>query len=483
MSEAQEQLKRGLIWLGTGAAIGRVVDIAATIAVLFFLTKEEVGTATIAWAIGMVLEAVCRLGLGVAILQADEVSREQLDTVFWTMTLTTIALGCSAIALGPVIGPFLQQPELGLLLIPSVLKMLFLVWAEVPIQLLNRKLQFASIAGVSTGATVLGAIARVALAATGFGAWALLVAQTAYAFFLWVGAMLAQPFLPRLRLRLQEIGRFLHFGKYIAGERLTVEAFQNMDYLLLGALTGPGVVGIYRVAYDIAMMPAVAVANVLNRTALPVMSRLRGAELTDLFVTTSGKLAVVMGTVSAVVIASAVDVTSVFQSGEYAAAGAPTQVLAIAATLRVLFQLFPDMFNAAGISYLTFRFGVLSLVVLGACLGLSILVVGLEDGAFAFAVGWVGVYPVLLPLAVMASAARLSLDPRSYLRSLLTPLVSAGFAALAGVGAVYAIGSTVPLWWMRAGIAATVTLLVQAATLRVIDRMRRVSVGQPGAPG
>ena len=118
MTEAQQQLKRGLFWLGSAAAIGRVVDLAATVTVLFFLTKEEVGTATIAWAIGMVLEAVCRLGLGVAILQAKEVTRTQLDTSFWTMTFTKVLLGGTAVVIGPFIGPLLQEPELGLPLSP-----------------------------------------------------------------------------------------------------------------------------------------------------------------------------------------------------------------------------------------------------------------------------------------------------------------------------------------------------------------------------
>ncbi|MGB8332052.1 MAG: oligosaccharide flippase family protein, partial [Polyangiales bacterium] len=269
MTEAQQQLKKGLLWLGSAAALGRLVDVASTITVLFFLTKEEVGVATIAAAIGMVLEAVCRLGLGVAILQTDEVSREQLDTSFWAMTLTALALGVVAVGVGPFVGPLVHEPQLALFLIPSAVKMVFLVWAEIPIQLLNRKLQFASIAGVSTGATVLSAIARVVLAATGFGAWTLLLSQTLWAFFLWAGATIAQPFFPHFRLRPQEIRGFLHFGKYITGERITLEAFQNADYLILGALAGPGAVGVYRVAFDIAMMPAVTIANVLNRTALP----------------------------------------------------------------------------------------------------------------------------------------------------------------------------------------------------------------------
>lgn len=479
MTYAQTQLKRGLIWLGTGAAIGRLIDVGATITVLFFLTKEEVGLATIAWAIGMGLEAVSRLGLGVAILQADEVSRDQLATVFWTMTLATLALGTAAVACGPLIGPYMKEPALGLLLIPSAVKMLFLVWAEVPIQQLNRKLQFASIAGISTAATALGAIARVVLAATGFGAWSLLVAQTLYAFFLWIGAILVEPFFPRFRLRLREIRKFLHFGKWITGERLTLEAFQNMDYLILGALTGPGLVGIYRVAYDIAMMPAVAIANVVDRTALPVMSRLRGAELTDLFVSTSGKLAVLMGAVGVVIIASAVDITAIFQSGEYAAAATPTRVLAVAAALRVLFQIFPDMFNAAGISRLTFRFGVISLLVLAACLALALVTIGVEHGALALAVGWVGVYPLLIPLAVAASASRLSLDPKRYARSLVAPIAATFLASMVGLYAASALADLVPLWWARIGLVTVVTLFVYAGSLGAMQRAWPNLAGTP----
>jgi O-antigen/teichoic acid export membrane protein len=472
MTDPQDQLKQGLIWLGSAAAIGRIVDLASTVTVLFFLSKEEVGVATIAWAIGMVLEAVCRLGLGVAILQTKEVSREQLDTSFWAMTLAALLLGGSAVAIGPFLGPLVHEPQLALFLIPSAAKMLFLVWAEIPIQLLSRKLQFASIAGVSTGATVLSAIARVLLAATGFGAWTLLIAQTVWAFFMWVGATLVQPFFPRFRLRLGEIRSFLRFGKYITGERIMLEAFQNVDYLILGALSGPAVVGVYRVAFDVAMTPAVAIAGVLNRAALPVMARLRRTELGDLFVNTSGKLAVFLGAVCAIIIASAEDVTWVFQKGEYAAAAAPAQLLAVAAALRVLYQLFPDMFNAAGMPSVTFRFGMLSLIVLGSCLGVSISWIGIEHGATALAAGWVGVYPILIPLAVWAGASELGLNARAYRRSLVAPALSAIVATCVGLAMHTLVSQAIPSWWARTMIVVTATLLTYLGTLGLLGRVK-----------
>ena len=472
MTEAGKQLNRGLIWLGSAAAVGRVADLAATVTVLFFLSKEELGGATIAWAIGMVLEAVCRLGLGVAVLQAKEVTRIQLDTSWWMMTLTTLGLGALAVGAGPYVGPLLNEPLLGLYLIPSAVKMLFLVWGEIPLQLMNRKLQFASIAGVYSGATILSAIARVVLAATGFGAWSLLIAHALYGFFVWLMAMVASPFWPRLTMRIEEIHGLLRFGRYVTGDWLTRELYQNADYLILGGLVGPAGVGVYRVAFEIAMQPAMAVVSVLNRTALPVMARLRGRQRAEIFVDASGKLAIVMGAVCAVVIATADDITAIFQNGEYAAAAMPAQLLVIAGSLRALFQLFPDMFTAAGAARLTFRLGMLSLVVLGSCLGVALLAIGVERAAIAMAVGWLGVYPILLPVALWLGASSFALRPEDYCLKLAAPMLSGVAASLLGLRLHALLSAETPLW-ARITIVSVAVVATYALAQVAVGRVTR----------
>jgi O-antigen/teichoic acid export membrane protein len=233
-------------------------------------------------------------------------------------------------------------------------------------------------------------------------------------------------------------------------------------------------VGVYRVAFEVAMQPAIAVGSVLNRTAPPVMARLRGRKRAEIFVDASGKLAIAMGAVCAVVIATAGDITGIFQQGEYAAAAVPAQLLAAAGALRALYQLFPDMFTVAGAPQLTFRLGMFSLAVLGVCLTAALMVIGADRAAVAMAIGWLGVYPILLPAAAWIGSSRFHLRSGEYWLQLVAPALSALVASVLGLR-LHSLLSTTASLWGRIGIIAIATLatysLAQLLLGRVVKRL------------
>ena len=66
-------------WAGA-TIIAKVIDFSTILAVLLFLTKEQVGVASLVVSIAMVVEAFDGLGTGEALVQAQSVSRLQLDT-------------------------------------------------------------------------------------------------------------------------------------------------------------------------------------------------------------------------------------------------------------------------------------------------------------------------------------------------------------------------------------------------------------------
>jgi hypothetical protein len=155
----------------------------------------------------------------------------------------------------------------------------------------------------------------------------------------------------------------------------------------------------------------------------------------------------------------------------------PAQLLVIAGALRALFQLFPDMFTAAGAARLTFRLGVLSLVVLGSCLGVALLAIGVERAAIAMAMGWLGVYPILLPVALWLGASSFDLRPKEYWLKLVAPMFSALVTAVLGLRLRALLAADIPLWARIAIVSlavvatyALVQVVVGRATTRVAIR-------------
>src|SRR6185312_9107641 len=89
----REHLRRGFNWLGGATIAAKVIDFSTILIVLLFLTKAEVGMASIVISIAMVVEAFDGLGTAEALIQAKSVSRLQLDTLFWFVTGAAALVG------------------------------------------------------------------------------------------------------------------------------------------------------------------------------------------------------------------------------------------------------------------------------------------------------------------------------------------------------------------------------------------------------
>jgi len=473
------QIHRGLLWIGSAAATTRVVDLGSTIVILFFLTKEELGGATVAWTIGMILEATNRVGLDIAIVQSKEIKRIQLNSAIWFSLGLSVLLGGTAYALAPWLGVLFKEPELQAFLLPTIAKLFFLTMAMVPMQLLNRQLRYPLIAGVQTSATFFAALVRIGLAVAGAGAWALLIAHAMHGAFTWIAARLVQPFSPRLEFSWRQLRPLLRFGSFVGGNDLIYQLFRNVDFLLLSAFSGTGAVGVYRVAFDVAMSPAMVLSDVINRTGLPVLSAL--ADKRRAFGESFSWMTRTLGLVSLPVVAGLAivvpDLIILIQSGEYAAAVLPAQILCAAALMRVAYQTFPPMFQAAGHPELALRYGMLVLVTLTLFLSIGITLAPPSYRIVALCGAWTATYPVLL-VAIGRTASKFTgVSPVEWLGSftdgikgVILATVAAGLSswALAGWSPLARLAIIIPIFvgcywiYLRLGLGITLRGILTA---------------------
>lgn len=401
MNTHQQHLHRGFNWLGGAMIIAKLTDFGTILLVLRFLTKEQVGTASLVVAFGAIIEAFDGLGTNTALVQAPSLSRLQLDSLFWIIFGAACVVAGLTLLAAPWIASFYGIAGIGGYFLAVALKQPLVGAAVIPLAMMNRELQFERIAIINVGATFATALSRIGLAILGAGAWAIVIAYTASGLFTLVGALLARPFRPRLSIRLSSISSLLRFGVRATLSGLCEQLINNVHHLLVGWFYGPIMLAEFRVAFDVAMEPANAAGTLINRTSLPVFARVSAArqQLVPLLLWSLRRLLAVAAPLAVGIVLASDSITSLIhdeQHHSYAAASLPLKILAAAAVLRVISQLaYPVMFGS-GRPHLAVRFSVTTLLLLSV----GMLAVGLNvpaaHGIIAISMVWLAVPPLLL---------------------------------------------------------------------------------------
>jgi O-antigen/teichoic acid export membrane protein len=448
-TETTGHMKRGFVWLGAASAVTRVLDATFTLGVLWFVSREELGLATLAWSIGVFLEAFNGLGIGTAVVQTQSLDDDLLSDVHWYSLLVAVVLVAMVWLAAPALAAIWGSAALVPLIRASAMKLLFVGAALVPLQLLSRNMQFDRIALANTLSTFGCGVCTLASAYAGFGAWAFVFGQLMYGAVILVAAFALSPFRPSLHFRPARIRPLIVFGARAAGASIIYHLYRNADYFIMGRYLGVAAVGVYRVGFELAMAPTLTVLNVVNRAALPAYARLSTdhAALMRAFCWTSKSLSLMLTPITAVLAFAAPDLLALVNHGEWSDAATVTSWLAWAALLRSLAHLFPQVFYAVGRPQLALFESIASGVVLCGAFAGSLALYGSEYGILT--VGWAWFVGGLF-LLVMLFKLTQRVVPLSFAAVVesLAP-ASAGLALLVAIGlfAGYAIpAETPPLW-------------------------------------
>ena len=410
VQDHRRDLAKGFNWLGGATIAAKIVDFSTILVMLLFLSKRQVGIASLVLSIGMVVEAFNGLGTSEALIQARAVSRRQLDALFWYVTGAAMLVGILTLLAAPVIAAIYGMPGMAKYFLAIAIKQPLVGIALIPLAMLNRDLRFERIATVNVCATFAAAATRLALGASGAGVWALVAGYSASGLYIMVGALVARPFWPSLRrldpgLHLAAVLPLARYGWRAATSNISEQMFKNVDYMLIGWFYGPSLLAVYRVAFDIAMEPAMAVGTLVNRTALPVFARAsaqaspRAADLAPILRWSLGKIAVLVAPLMAALALAAGPLTALLHDGQnvsYAAAATPLRFLAGAALLRVVTMLVSTMMLGVGRPGIAARLGLVTLVLLASAILLAGFTFRAQAGIVAASAVWLGLYPPVL---------------------------------------------------------------------------------------
>ncbi len=431
MDTHHQHLRRGFNWLGGATIIAKATDFGTILLVLLFLSRQQLGVASLVVAIGAVIESLDGLGTSVALVQARSLSRLQLDSLFWCIGAAALLVAGLTLAAAPGLAALYGGPTLAGYFLAIAIKQPLVAAAVIPLAMMNRELQYERIALVNVGSTFATALTRVGLALCGAGAWAIVAAYAASGLYTLIGALLARPYRPRIRLRLSAISPLLRFGLRAATSNLFEQMLNNVDYLLVGWFYGVAPLAVYRVAFDVAMQPASAVGTLINRTALPVFARVSGAPeaLAQSLTWSLRRLVTLVAPLAAATALAAAPIATLLHDRHgrsYAAAALPLMLLAAAGLFRVVSQLLYPLALAAGRPRAAARLAAVTLLLLSAGFVLVGHSVPAAAGIVGMATVWLTVYPLLLLWEVRYLRRRWGIRAARLARALRAPLVATG---------------------------------------------------------
>lgn len=421
------QVIRSFLYSGVGTTVSKVLNVVALLVVLKLISTSAFGIASIVLAIFSILRAVTELGLGVAIVQAQDISRTEIDSLFWLSLLISGSLYLLLVASAPLIGQFYGQPQLAPLLQVYGLSVVVFSFYFVPKNLLTKEMAFGQIVFAENASLLGSALVMVALAYLGFGAWSVILGELGNRVGRLVLFHVFRPYWPNWQFDWAEIKPRVSFGLYATGSRLLYNFYIKADYLLVGRVFGPEAVGVYAMAFRIISDPVRTLTSTVNDVAYPAFSKLQDEleRLRTYFLTIARANLSLIGLVLVVI---AVYIESLLVVGgyeKYFDAIPLVHIFAVVGLLRSVSALVPQLLNAVGEARLNFFYSLANSLLMPAA-----FLIGAQFSLNGVAWAWVVAFPVAVMLLFYFGARAL----KTPLFTVLGRIVPAGLVLLPTLG-------------------------------------------------
>jgi PST family polysaccharide transporter len=231
------------------------VNFVATIVLARLLAPEEFGLFAMVVAITGFARSFIELGLGTVTVQKNELTHEEVSSLFWLNVGFGVASMATIAALSPIVAWFYGDQRL--FTVCLALSTIF-IWAGLTVQhrsLLERQMQFGYMGVAYVSASVMGAFVGIGLAIHGTGVWALVAREVVTAAWYAVATWALCGWKPRMPRLTATVRANLRFGADLSAFGILHYLTVSVDRVVIGRIWGATALGLYTRAVSLAMMP------------------------------------------------------------------------------------------------------------------------------------------------------------------------------------------------------------------------------------
>lgn len=270
-----DQMLGGVFW----SAVDRLGQNGVRFCVQIFLARllapEQFGLVAMVSVFTVIAKGVTDAGFSQAIIQKKDLCHLDLCTVFYFNLLLSVGLWLTLWFSAPVIASFYSQPELVDILRCISGVVVFDALGRVHLSQMTKKLHFRQLVKVTLIPALISGVVAIALAASGWGVWALvmqmLVQSALYSLCLWFSS----PFRPSLEFSFVSLQSLFSFGSKLALAGFLNTVFQHIFTLVIGRVYGAADVGFYNRAVAFKELASRNLSAIVGRVTFPAYAQIQ----------------------------------------------------------------------------------------------------------------------------------------------------------------------------------------------------------------
>ena len=364
----------GFFWMFSGKGTHFFLQLVIIAVLARLISPESFGFVGAALVVISFSEIFSQIGIGPAIVQRPNLSKEHICTGFTVSLLLGFLFAVVIYIFAPLIEMAFNMSGLEVLI--KALALLFPIHSIsiVSRHLLQREMQFKYLAGAQVVSYIIGyLIVGVVFAYRGFGEWALVFAHLSQALSLSSLLLYIQPHPKTLSINGNAFKELMSFGGGFTLARLFSYVALQGDNFVVGRWLGAGALGIYSRAYQMMSRPATFLGEIIDQVLFPAMSKVQSEEkrLTTAYLSGVSLIALTILPMSVYFFLLAPEIVRFLLGSNWDEVIIPFQILAVSMLFRSSYKVSDSITRAKGAVYArAWRKGIYAiLIVLGAWVG------------------------------------------------------------------------------------------------------------------
>jgi O-antigen/teichoic acid export membrane protein len=268
----KDRIAKSVFWVVWSRSAVQLVSFLTTLLVARLLSPADYGLMALVSVWTYAIALIAELGLGVAIVQFPDLEDRELNACFWVTTGTS-GIGYLALyASAPAIAAWFASPMLADVLRVAGLSLPLVAVRTVPDGLLRKGLQLDRVSQAEVASMLVTMPVVLGLAWSGAGVWALVAGSLVMPLANTIASFWFVQWWPGLRVGSRRFREILRYSLAALGARVGWVAYQQVDAVVLGKVSGQVVLGSYSMAKQLASVPLEKITVVANQLALPIMA-------------------------------------------------------------------------------------------------------------------------------------------------------------------------------------------------------------------